>query len=217
MVPLKTAKADLIGKYKLHLKISFIISISLVILAFKFSPMPGKIKPIKVDDDGIIKVTEIDPTTQKPKVPDPPKAPEIIVANIDDNIEDLILTDVGIDKNSNLGKPDPFVDKPVLDDENIIHIVVEEMPTIIGGYETLYKKLYYTEIARRAGITGTIVVEAIIDKEGNPTDIKIVQSLGGGLDDVALSAVKDLQFTPGIQSGKPVRVRISIPIKFVLK
>ena len=64
---------------------------------------------------------------------------------------------------------------------------------------------------------GTVVIELVVDKDGNPTQVVVVKKLGGGLDDIALNAVKDLKFTPGIQSGKPVRVKMNIPIKFVLK
>lgn len=217
MVPLKTAKADLIGKYKRHLKISFILSISLVILAFKFSPMPGKFEPIKVDNDEIIKITEIDPTTQKPKVPEPPKAPEIIPAELDNEIEDIVLQDVGIFENVPTGTPGPPTDdKPIIEDDKIFE-AVEENPEIIGGIAELQKKVYYTEIARKAGIEGTVVIEAIVDKKGNVTDVSVKKSIGGGLDDVALKAVLNTKFKPGMQRGKPVNVRMWIPIKFVLR
>jgi protein TonB len=217
MLPLKTAKADLIYKYKLHLKISFIISISLLILAFKLSPMPGRIEPIKKNSEGPIVLSQIDPTLQKPKVPDPPKLPELIPAKLNEPTNEVIFNNNEIDKHSDLGKPDPFKDKPILEKEDLPYLFVEEMPTIIGGYEALYKNLHYTEIAKRTEITGTVVIELVVDKDGNPTEVKVVKSIGGGLDDIALNAVKNLKFTPGIQSGKPVKVRMNIPIKFVLK
>jgi periplasmic protein TonB len=217
MVPLKTAKADLIGKYKRHLKISFILSILLLILAFKFSPMPGKIEPIKEKGDGPIVISNTDPTYQKPKVPEPPKAPEIIVANVDDDIEDLILTDVGIDANSNLGKPNPLLDKPELPEEPPTFRWSEVMPEPIGGLAAIQEKVNYTEIAKRIGIEGRVIIEATIDKTGDVIDAEIIRGLGFGLDEEALQAVQNTKFFPGIQRGKPVRVRISIPIKFVLK
>ena len=218
MLPLKAAKADLIGKYKLHLKISFILSIALVILAFKFSPMPRKNETIKVDDSEIIKLTDTEPTTQKPKVPEPPQAPKIIEAELDQEIDEIILPDVGINENKNFNKPGPpIVDKPVLEDENWDYYRIEIKPEIIGGIEALYKKLHYTEIARRTGIVGTVVIDLIVDKDGNPKDVKAVKKIGGGLDEIALNAVKDLKFNPGIQAGKPVSVKMTIPIKFVLK
>lgn len=218
MVPLKTAKTDLIIQYTRHLKVGLIFSISILILAFKFSPSTGKVIQIQDDNQEIINITDIDPTYQKPEVPEPPKAPKLIEADLTNEIEDIELTDVSLVVNANVNKVGPPIgDKPKLDDENIIHIIVEEMPKIIGGYESLYKNLYYTEIAKRAGIEGTVVISIIVDKNGNPNEPEIVKKIGGGLDDVAMNAVKNIRFTPGIQSGKPVKVKMTIPFKFVLK
>lgn len=216
MKPLKTAKADLIGKYKRHLKISFILSISLVILAFKFSPMPGNIEPIKEKSDGPIVIAKTDPTFQKPKVPEPPKAPEIIVANVDDNIDDLILTDVGIVENAHINKPGP-PQKPELPYEPPTFRWSEVMPEPIGGLAAIQEKVKYTEIAKRIGIEGRVIIEATIDINGDVIDAEIIRGLGFGLDEEALVAVQNTKFSPGLQRGKPVRVKMNIPIKFVLK
>jgi len=218
MAALKNPKADLRNKYNRYLKISFMLSIALIILAFKFSPEKGKVKIIKEKAQERIIVEETINTTQETKIPEPPKAPEIIIANTEDDITDIEMDDISIDEKENMDKPGPPIDdKPMLEDENIVHIVVEEMPQIIGGTEALYEKLYYTEIAKKAGIEGKVIVETVIDKNGNPTEIKLIKGIGGGLNEVALDAVRDTKFTPGIQSGKQVRVRMVIPIKFVLK
>jgi protein TonB len=96
-------------------------------------------------------------------------------------------------------------------------IWVEEMPKPIGGIRAIQEKVYYTEIAIRTGIEGTVFIEAVIDKEGNVIDAKIVRDIGGGLDESALKAVLATKFSPGKQRGKPVKVKVTIPIKFVLK
>ncbi len=72
-------------------------------------------------------------------------------------------------------------------------------------------------MARRAEIEGKVVIEAVVDKQGNIIDAFVKKGIGGGLDEVALDAVKNTKFHPGMQRGKPVIVRISIPIKFVLR
>jgi len=81
----------------------------------------------------------------------------------------------------------------------------------------IQEKVYYTEIAKRIEIEGTVVIEAVVDKQGNIIDAFIKKSIGGGLDEVALDAVKNSKFHPGKQRGKAVNVRIWIPIKFILK
>jgi len=91
------------------------------------------------------------------------------------------------------------------------------MPQPIGGIKAIQEKVQYTEIARLARIEGTVVIEAIIDKEGDVIDAKIIRNLGGGLGESALIAVRTTKFNPGIQRGKSVIVKIMIPIKFVLR
>jgi protein TonB len=56
----------------------------------------------------------------------------------------------------------------------------------------------------------------VIDKEGYVIDAKIFRDIGGGLGEAALNAVLATKFSPGMQRGKPVKVKVTIPIKFVL-
>ena len=72
--------------------------------------------------------------------------------------------------------------------------------------ESIIKKLYYPELARRAGIEGRVVIAAVITKEGNVTNAHVLQSLFPSLDEVALKAVNETKFIPGMQRGKPVNV-----------
>ena len=79
------------------------------------------------------------------------------------------------------------------------------------------EKIHYTEIARRAGIEGTVLIEIIINKAGIVGEAKVLKSLNPGLDEIALQAVKDTKFIPGKQRDKPVKVKMRIPIKFRLQ
>ena len=82
----------------------------------------------------------------------------------------------------------------------------------------MQEKLYYTEIAKRIGIEGKVILTAIIDKHGEVIGKRrFTNSLFDDLDKIALNAVKELKFIPGKQRGKPVIVRMSIPIVFKLK
>ena len=91
------------------------------------------------------------------------------------------------------------------------------MPEPVGGLATIQNKVKYTEIAKRIGLEGIVYIEALIDENGNVIDSKIIKKIGGGLDQEALNAVASTKFHPGLQRGKPVKVRITIPIKFVLR
>lgn len=216
MPSLKNPKADLSKRYYRTFELSLILSLAVIVAAFKFSPQVSKIESVKTDPQEIIRIEDIINTVQKPDIPLPPKAPQIITTTVDDLAEDIILTDIEDVKPINLpGKPPT---KPtVIDDEKIIFEVVEEMPAPVGGLKAIQEKVHYTEIARRAGVEGTVFIEARIDKNGNVVDAFVKKGLGAGLDAEALNAALSTKFIPGKQRGKPVNVKMVIPIKFVLK
>lgn len=74
----------------------------------------------------------------------------------------------------------------------------------------------YTEAARRAKITGTVIVEAIIDKQGNVDNVKLVKGLPGGLSEQAMSAVRRWKFRPGTQNGVAVDTIFNLTVQFTL-
>ena len=72
----------------------------------------------------------------------------------------------------------------------------------------------YTEIARKARIEGFVIVEAIIDQNGNVTDARLLKTLPFGLGDAALEALKRWKFKPGTLNGQPVPVIYDLTINF---
>lgn len=54
----------------------------------------------------------------------------------------------------------------------------------------------------------------IVDANGNPQQIHVVRSLGMGLDEKAIEAVKQYRFVPAMYKGKPVPVEINIEVRF---
>jgi len=95
-------------------------------------------------------------------------------------------------------------------------VVVEEMPELIGGLESIQRSIRYPEMARRAGIEGRVYVQFIVDENGNVVDPQIIRGIGGGADEEALRVVSEAEFKPGMQRGQPVRVQYSLPIFFRL-
>jgi len=97
-----------------------------------------------------------------------------------------------------------------------VFLVVEKMPQLIGGMQSLASRIEYPEKARKEGIEGKVIVQFIVDEHGNVTDPQVVKSIGHGFDQAALKAVRELKFTPGTQRGKAVKVQYSLPINFKL-
>jgi TonB family protein len=75
----------------------------------------------------------------------------------------------------------------------------------------------YTEIARKARIQGVVIVQAIIDKQGNVTDVKVLKPLPMGLDKAAADAVAKWKFKPATLNGKPVDVYYNLTVNFTLQ
>lgn len=94
---------------------------------------------------------------------------------------------------------------------------VDEMPQLIGGLEELQKSIQYPDIARRAGIEGRVIVQIVVDTDGQVTDPQVVRGLGGGLDEEAVRLVRTASFKAGMHQGIPVRVKMSLPITFRLR
>ena len=75
----------------------------------------------------------------------------------------------------------------------------------------------YTEIARKARIQGVVILQTIINKEGNITDVKILKGLPMGLADAAVSAVEQWKYEPATLNGKPVAVYFNLTVNFQLQ
>jgi TonB family protein len=75
----------------------------------------------------------------------------------------------------------------------------------------------YTEQARLEKIEGAVTVSVVVSEEGKATDIKVTKSLGAGLDQNAIDAVKQWVFKPGTKDGVPVPVFAVIQVNFQLK
>lgn len=74
----------------------------------------------------------------------------------------------------------------------------------------------YSEEARQAKLSGTVLLSVVVDTEGAPRNIQVVRSLGLGLDQKAIDAVSRWKFRPGMKNGQPVNVRANIEVNFKL-
>jgi TonB family protein len=74
----------------------------------------------------------------------------------------------------------------------------------------------YSEEARKAKHQGTVVLWMIVDPNGSPRDVRVTRSLGMGLDQKAIEAVRKWKFEPARKDGKPVAVQISVEVNFRL-
>ena len=94
----------------------------------------------------------------------------------------------------------------------------DKPPEPKGGFAAIQKNVRYPELARKAGIDGTTILQVIINKLGVATDPEILRSSGNeSLDSAAVNAAIMTEWIPAQIKGEPVSVKISIPIVFRLK
>ncbi|MBL6448987.1 energy transducer TonB [Fulvivirga sp. 29W222] len=91
----------------------------------------------------------------------------------------------------------------------------------VGGQMVFEKyiedNMQYPEQAKKFSIEGNVFVVFDIDEEGNLTDIMIAKGIGAGCDEEAMRLLNNApKWKPAMQGGKPVRQRVSIPIRFRL-
>lgn len=94
-------------------------------------------------------------------------------------------------------------------------IPVEKEPYI--DLADLQRRIVYPEMARKAGIEGSVVVRVLVDKNGKPKKAVVQSSDSQLLDQAAIDAVLKSTFTPAIQNGQPIMCWVSIPIRFKLR
>ena len=211
----KNPRFDLKLKYRRTMEVSFIAAICMILLAFRYSPQLTKAEFVQ-DRQELIKGVDLPPVILPP-VPPPPPKPLQPVASVDAPEDPKYVPPDEFDTKKD-APPLPDLPKPEVNvpEETPIFLFVEQMPEMIGGIQSLYGKLVYPEFAIRAGIQGKVLLEAVVDERGNTTDIIIRKGIGGGCDEAAINALSDVKFSPGKQRGKPVKVRITVPIQFTL-
>jgi protein TonB len=212
-------KPELRFRYKIVIKASMIGSLALLILAFKFFPNFEKKDVMLEGAQELFTVEDIQQTIHENLPPPPPPKPNIIIAvPTDEMLEDVEISSTEIDFTEQIAAPPPpKQETKIIEDEPVYFVAVEEMPTPIGGIAAIQSKIVYPEIAKRAGVEGTVYVLAYLNEEGTVVKTELVKGIGGGCDEAAEKAVKETRFTPGKQRGKPVKVKVMVPIKFKLE
>lgn len=205
----KSAKYTWHKQYSRNIHLGLIFT--LIFLSFAFYSVPRfyagkKVIPLP---DKVIFVTP--PVTEHMKKSAEPTIPKIPVASEEDDV----LVDYD---------PDEFTYNPnELEGMAPPEPEVEEVPVYVESWMLMnppkvLKKVepIYPEMARRIDISGTVVCEIIIGKDGRVEKAKVIKSIAM-LDEAALKAVRQWVFTPGMQRDNPVRVKMTVPFQFTLK
>lgn len=109
----------------------------------------------------------------------------------------------------------------IVPDDNTVYsfVSMENPPTFPGGMDKFYKyisdNLKYPEKAKELNVQGKVFISFTVEKDGSLTDVRVDRKLGYGTDEEAIRVVKgSKRWNPGIQNGRPVRVKYNMPIGF---
>ena len=75
----------------------------------------------------------------------------------------------------------------------------------------------YPEIARRASIEGYVILQTVVDKKGNVTDVNVLKSTRPMFNAPAIACVKQWKYTPALLNGEPVELYWPIRVDFTLR
>ena len=93
-------------------------------------------------------------------------------------------------------------------------------PLVVGGNikppaRTKYVAPQYPDIARHAKVQGVVILEAVIGADGKVQDLRVLRSIPL-LDEAALAAVRDWEYTPTLLNGQPTPVIMTVTVQFRL-
>ena len=159
--------------------------------------------------------------------PPPPEAPAIaetltIVEDDADVEETAIVSSEELNQAVEI-KYVPVAVEEEEPEEQTIFEVVEQMPEFPNGgmaglMQYLSKNIKYPTIAQENGTQGRVTVQFVVNKDGSIVDAKVLRGVDPYLDKEAVRVIMGMpKWKPGMQRGKPVRVKYTVPVMFRLQ
>ena len=217
----KDDSADLRKQYPIYVEVGMIVTLLLLILAFRVDWQQGSDFQVVMDEQEVVEMEEVQQTEQQTEPPPPPRPPVPVEVPNDEIVEDeAVNLDASLDLSESLetSSPPPQPEgEEEEEEEQEVFVVVEDRPELIGGMAALQQAVEYPEFAKKAGIEGRVFVQFIVDEEGNVQNPQVTRGVHKMLDQAAVEAVKEMKFKPGKQRGKAVKVQMSLPVTFRLR
>jgi len=221
----KSPKADLEGKKSTWLLIGYVVVLAFMFVAFEWTQRDVKIDTSQAVADVVFE-EEIIPITETPEqaAPPPPEAPKVaeLLEIVDDKADIEESTTILNEDNTPKVEDVPVQVVEEEPEEQTIFEVVENMPDFPGGQAALMqylaKNIKYPTIAQENGTQGRVIVQFVVNRDGSIVDAKVVRSVDPYLDKEALRVINTMpKWKPGMQRGKPVRVKFTVPVMFRLQ
>lgn len=212
----KNPKADLRSSHSILVLFSICCSLLFFIAATKMN----------IESNHIVELPEL-PTFEPDSLIEIPntgeiKKPVILIPSVFNPVPpDVIMEEVDMvfhefDLGEEIKLPEK-IDEPNTDDGILESHQLQFLPKMKGGIHSLYNEINYPDLAKRIGTEGRVYVQFIVNEKGEVENPTIIRGIGAGCDEEVLRAIKLVSFTPGIQNGKFVKVRMQQPVVFKLK
>ena len=224
----KTPKADLENKKSTWLLVGYVIVLAFMFVAFEWTKRDIKIDTSQAITDLVFE-EEIIPITEQPEqvAPPPPEAPSIAeTLTIVDDDADVEETTIATSEETNQAVEIKYVPVAVEEEEpeeQTIFEVVEQMPEFPNGgmaglMQYLSKNIKYPTIAQENGTQGRVTVQFVVNRDGTISNPEVVRGVDPYLDKEAIRVISSMpKWTPGVQNGKKVRVKYTVPVSFRLQ
>lgn len=202
------------GSRRKNTELGFVLSLLIVLIVFLVS----KRVTVEVQEHTVALeplVIETVEQTRQSMTSAAPSRPTIPIAAEEEEISDDVTMD--LEDFDMVYDPPPPPPPPDLDSGEIVFVAFSEPPQPVGGYEALHGKTVYPDMARLAGIEGTVVLNVHIMKDGTIDEIRVLQSVNKLLDDAAKTAVRSVKWLPAKQREDPVSIWFAVPIEFKLE
>ena len=182
---------------------ALVVLIIVVLVMPEYHPVPYRL----TNDPTVITEIELEaPPVDEAPLRESPRQPEI--APVPDDTPDTIDDPEFVDFLLNIPPADTDWTRPV---DNTPFVVAQEKPRLLQG-----AMADYPEMARLAGMQGTVVVKVLVAEDGTVARVEVLKGVHPLLDRPALAAARKLVFAPGTQRGMPVRCFVAVPFRFYL-
>ncbi len=211
---MKIKKDILVENYPLRIKSIFLsVVLTVAMVAYIYPRFEEGASSSQHSFEEMVESFDI-PQTQQFIAPPPPSRPTIPVESLDDDYaEDITIDETDLDAFADWEAPPP----PPSNGPQVRFIPYDEPPVPIGGFKTILKHLKYPELALAAGIEGTVIVQAFVDKTGRVTVAEILEGIPQtGMNEAAIEAIERTRFKPAKQRDVALGVWLAIPITFQL-
>lgn len=138
------------------------------------------------------------------------------------NIEAVARTTERIAEKVSITLTEEIQTTPTIDQDDPVFQVVEQMPEFPGGMgecmKWLQANIKYPKEAKEKGEHGRVIVQFVVEKDGSITGVKVVRSISLALDAEAIRVASAMpKWKPGMQRGKVVKVKYTLPVMFSLE